>query len=62
MSIARRPNRRFFEIADYLPFPIQAEIHASKADMRVVCVGRQVGKAKRVPSKRPSRWWQTREA
>ena len=45
MPITRRPNRRFFELIGYDPFPIQLEIHASKAHMRVVCVGRQVGKS-----------------
>ena len=45
MPITRRPNHKFFELIGYDPFPIQADIHASKAPMRVVCVGRQVGKS-----------------
>jgi hypothetical protein len=50
----RRPNANFFALADYKPFPIQAEIHACAAAMRVVCVGRQVGKVKPELSRRPS--------
>lgn len=45
MPIARRPNNKFFELLAYQPFEIQEQIHKSRADRRVVCVGRQVGKS-----------------
>lgn len=45
MAKRPRPNQRFFELLDYKPFNIQAAIHNSRADRRVVCVGRQVGKS-----------------
>lgn len=45
MPISKRPSKAFFDLAQYKPFNIQAEIHKSRADIRVVCVGRQVGKS-----------------
>lgn len=43
--ISRRPNDKFFKLCQYTPFPIQREIHQSRSPMRIVCVGRQVGKS-----------------
>jgi len=39
------PNQRFFDLLGYKPYPYQADIHSSRAQHRVVVVGRQSGKS-----------------
>lgn len=45
MPISKRPTSKFFELADYVPHPIQEKIHRSKRKRRIACLGRQVGKS-----------------
>jgi phage terminase large subunit-like protein len=39
------PSQRFFDLLGYRPYPYQADIHSSRAQHRVVVVGRQSGKS-----------------
>lgn len=39
------PSQRFFDLLGYKPYPYQADIHSSRAQHRVVVVGRQSGKS-----------------
>lgn len=45
MPISKRPSKAFFELAEYVPHPIQTRIHRSTRKRRVACLGRQVGKS-----------------
>lgn len=45
MPISKRPSKEFFELLEYTPFPVQLALHKAKEAIRVVCVGRQVGKS-----------------
>ena len=45
MPILKRPSNRFFDLAEYVPHPIQRLIHKSTRKRRVACLGRQVGKS-----------------